>query len=263
MICGLKWKTCNCPWFNYEAVENDRLLHMRIPGDTFLPIPRRGEVRIRTYDDEINDRRRQGRADEILARRLQGLEIGDRNFDDDYNGGIGDVMGIGNGAGHFMNESFRRPGSGFGAGLNYPMRDRRPPPAIDRYLPRPVPPPPPPLNLRPRDMIDRYPPPDPGTARKEIIEELLVRSPRSQRDRERDRDKERGRGTRASSLGRTPERSSRTLIKERASPGSSLGSSELAGLNTRGSGGGVGRVKAWRSHVEPGIEPAEGVLSIS
>jgi len=252
MICGLKWKTCNCPWFNYEAVENDRLLHMRLPGDPFLPIPRRGEVRYRNYDDEMNDRRRQERTDGILARRFQGLETGDRGFDDDYNGGIGDIMGIGNGAGHFMNESFRRPG--LSGGANYSMRDRRPPPAIDRYMPppRPIARPPSPPRVRSRDMIDRYPPPDPGPARKEIIEDL---NRSSYRERERDR----GRRTRPSSVVRTPERSRNTVIKER-SPDSSLGSSELAGLNTKGSGGGIGRVKAWRSHVQPG-EPEEGVLS--
>jgi len=37
MICGLKWKSCNCPWFNYEAVEEDRLRHMQIPQD--IPFP--------------------------------------------------------------------------------------------------------------------------------------------------------------------------------------------------------------------------------
>lgn len=31
MVCGLKWKTCACPWFNYQVVEEDRLNHMRIP----------------------------------------------------------------------------------------------------------------------------------------------------------------------------------------------------------------------------------------
>jgi hypothetical protein len=36
--------------------------------------------------------------------------------------------------------------------------------------------------------------------------------------------------------------------------------SVLAGL--RGSGRGSGRVGAWRVHVEPGVTPAEGVLSM-
>lgn len=31
MVCGLKWKTCACPWFNYQLVEDDRLNHMRVP----------------------------------------------------------------------------------------------------------------------------------------------------------------------------------------------------------------------------------------
>lgn len=33
MLCGLKWRTCECPWFNYETVEADRLAHIRVPGD--------------------------------------------------------------------------------------------------------------------------------------------------------------------------------------------------------------------------------------
>lgn len=33
MSCGLKWKTCECPWFTYQAVENDRLLHMNVGGN--------------------------------------------------------------------------------------------------------------------------------------------------------------------------------------------------------------------------------------
>ena len=32
MLCGLKWRTCECPWFNYETVEADRLAHMHVPG---------------------------------------------------------------------------------------------------------------------------------------------------------------------------------------------------------------------------------------
>lgn len=249
MICGLKWKSCNCPWFNYEAVENDRLLHMRVPEDPFRP----RQLRPRTYDDEINDRRRQERADGVLARRLQGLSIVDRDRDDDYNGGIGDIMGIGNGAGHFMNETFRRPS--LNGGANYAARDRRPFPS---FL-HPRPPSPPPPRIRAREMIERYPPPDPGPMRREIIEEIIIPPPL--RDRS-----SRTRDSSAPPNPRTPERSrslaARERDKEKTSSDRSPGSSVLAGLNTRGSGGGSGRVKAWMAHIEPGVTPAEGLLSM-
>ena len=32
MSCGLAWKSCDCPWFSYQAVENDRLLHQNGGG---------------------------------------------------------------------------------------------------------------------------------------------------------------------------------------------------------------------------------------
>ncbi|EEY14713.1 conserved hypothetical protein [Verticillium alfalfae VaMs.102] len=31
MICGLKWKSCDCPWFNHDTPEDDRLEDMHIP----------------------------------------------------------------------------------------------------------------------------------------------------------------------------------------------------------------------------------------
>lgn len=32
MLCGLKWKTCECPWFNYAHLDDeDRLQNMRVP----------------------------------------------------------------------------------------------------------------------------------------------------------------------------------------------------------------------------------------
>ena len=110
MLCGLKWKTCNCPWFNYDAVEADRLNHMQVPADIVGQPPDRPARPRRprppnNYHDEINERRRQERMDEELARRLQRATVEDG---DDYQGGIGDVHGIGNHAGHFMNQDYVR-----------------------------------------------------------------------------------------------------------------------------------------------------------
>ncbi|KAL8934261.1 MAG: hypothetical protein Q9216_005990 [Gyalolechia sp. 2 TL-2023] len=77
MICGVKWKGCDCPWFNYQAVERDRLVHAQD-----FPVERRVEVdpdhaRVaRGYQAEIEARREQERRDEAFARRLQGLGMG-------------------------------------------------------------------------------------------------------------------------------------------------------------------------------------------
>lgn len=81
MICGVKWKGCDCPWFNYQAVEQDRLAHMNIPVvrgfvvggqemDENHPRAARG------YQAELDARREQERRDEELARRLQALGLG-------------------------------------------------------------------------------------------------------------------------------------------------------------------------------------------
>ncbi|KAL9066804.1 MAG: hypothetical protein Q9161_007310 [Pseudevernia consocians] len=71
MICGLQWKTCDCPWFNYEAVEADRLAHMNVPQVRRVPLgnPARG------YQEEIDRRREQELRDEALARRIQILGL--------------------------------------------------------------------------------------------------------------------------------------------------------------------------------------------
>ncbi len=41
MICGLKWKTCNCPWFSNVPVEDDRLNNLPVEIDAARPVPRR------------------------------------------------------------------------------------------------------------------------------------------------------------------------------------------------------------------------------
>ncbi|KAF2226469.1 hypothetical protein BDZ85DRAFT_169547, partial [Elsinoe ampelina] len=73
MLCGLQWKTCECPWFNHGGLADaDRLREMRVPGDA-IPIRRRtvGTAPQRTFAEEIEARRRQERDDELLARRMQ------------------------------------------------------------------------------------------------------------------------------------------------------------------------------------------------
>lgn len=82
MVCGVKWKGCDCPWFNYENVD----VHLGNP------------VR---YQEEMDRRRDQEERDEALARRMQGLGI-DRQGDDARR----EMFGIGNMAGHHMNANF-------------------------------------------------------------------------------------------------------------------------------------------------------------
>ncbi|KAI0482196.1 hypothetical protein GGR56DRAFT_618964 [Xylariaceae sp. FL0804] len=114
MICGVKWKSCDCPWFNFDAVGRDRLDHLPFQEPTLdhgrlaasegasPGYMRRGQPR--NYNEELRHRRRQEQQDEALARRLQYNDEGD----DDFLGGLGDIVGIGNTSGHFMNEDYRR-----------------------------------------------------------------------------------------------------------------------------------------------------------
>ena len=107
ILCGLKWKTCECPWFDYSTLPNpERLNEMRVPepiqflynrvfgglADLVEPIPpppmgaaapaaaaaaapadrtRRRPPRDVNYRQEMDQRRTQERLDADLARRLQ------------------------------------------------------------------------------------------------------------------------------------------------------------------------------------------------
>ncbi|KAL3419876.1 IBR domain-containing protein [Phlyctema vagabunda] len=265
MICGLKWKSCNCPWFNYDAVENDRLNHMRVPenapdnGRQAEPEPREPPLRLRrprpvNYNDEIHLRRRQERQDEALARRLQNIAMDDH--DDDYQGGIGDIHGIGNGAGHFMNQDYVRAAhniltgafdqanvtANYVMGVNMQRGVPSVPPAVrarnlgERYPTQQRVPPPPPMARRPSLREQRPPRPVevvvPARTRNDYASEVEVHSP----------------------VRRIPPR--RPVAAAPDAPKDSV----LAGLG--GKGRGSNRVSAWRSHIEPGVTPAEGVLSV-
>lgn len=126
MLCGGQWKTCDCPWFNYTQVaQGDRLQEMRVPelipiirrrifGDP-VPVPAPGvgppPPRPRdpinpalTYQQEIDQRRRQERLDEAFARRLQLVDEPEeprRSRHNDIN-----EEAFGNAGGHFMNDNF-------------------------------------------------------------------------------------------------------------------------------------------------------------
>lgn len=264
MICGLKWKSCNCPWFNYETVEADRLNHMQVPqnADADQRPHRLRRPRPNNYNDEINLRRRQERADEDLARRLQRVALADG--DDDYQGGIGDINGIGNGAGHFMNQDYIRAAHNILTGTydqatvaaNYVMGlaqarglPPRPPRVEDRYPARMAgergPPPPPPLPIPPAPILRRH------TMREQAYNARAPR-PSERVVPRRTRTDYASEAAVHAPIGREPPRPPATAEGPRPSV--------LAGLGGRGRGS--NRVSAWRTHVEPGVEPAEGVLSM-
>lgn len=132
MICGTRWKTCDCSWFNYDPEENDQLDHMQIPlplrdrfgvrpavdmppsptrqarpgsgGMSAFPGPR---PRSQHYEDDIHLRRMQEGRDEAYARRLQNYQESEDGPEDDFLGGFGDIHGLGNAASHHMNDNFR------------------------------------------------------------------------------------------------------------------------------------------------------------
>ncbi|RDL31494.1 uncharacterized protein BP5553_09703 [Venustampulla echinocandica] len=267
MICGVKWKSCNCPWFNYDAVEADHLQHMQIPqpvDNQYAPVQRpRERERLRrprpnTYNEEITQRRRQERTDEQLARRLQTVSIND---DDDYQGGIGDIHGVGNGADHFMNQDYIRAAQNILTGTfdqataaaNHVMGGGqarggppRPPqaarPMVERYpAPRPSmrTPSPPPI-LRRHTMAEHAYNTAPSTRRSERVVPRRTRTDYASE------------AAVHAPLTRTPERSSSSR-----SPRPSV----LAGLG--GARKGNNRVDAWRTYVEAGVTPEEGVVQNS
>ncbi|KAI1326239.1 hypothetical protein F5Y16DRAFT_421984 [Xylariaceae sp. FL0255] len=114
MICGSKWKSCECSLFNYDMMDDD-FDHTGVPmldrrhrgglpqGHPYTPRTRR---RYGSYDEL--PRRLQEQRDEQYARRLERDSYDNDDDDDDFLAGMGDVIGIGNASGHFMNSDYRR-----------------------------------------------------------------------------------------------------------------------------------------------------------
>jgi len=257
MICGLKWKTCNCPWFNYDAIENDRLEHMRVPapvegaGEQREPAPRPRRLRVNNYHDEMNLRRRQERHDEELARRLQQADLNGDDNGDEYQGGIGDIHGVGNGAGHFMNQNYIRAAQNILTGnfdqataaANYVMgvnRERgvRPAPHMVPRMATGMPPQPP--------LLRRH------TAREQAYNSASTTRPSERVVPRRNRTDYASEAAVHAPLGRIPQAAP---VAQGPRP------AVLAGL--AGAGRGSGRVNAWRTHVEPGVPPGSPVEVLS
>ncbi|KAK1087957.1 hypothetical protein LTR33_000797 [Friedmanniomyces endolithicus] len=125
MVCGSKWKTCECPWFAYSNLPGpDQLREMRVPEPIQAiyrrvynaaghaqpipaPPPQGAQPHERTYQQEMDHRQRQERLDAELARRLQLASLMETQ---DQNPARArphtETWGLGNAAGHFMNEDF-------------------------------------------------------------------------------------------------------------------------------------------------------------
>ncbi|KAF2024486.1 hypothetical protein EK21DRAFT_78632 [Setomelanomma holmii] len=125
MVCAAPWKTCNCPWFNYQHIEdNDRLNNMRVPYTTQQhhdvvevielpdepspPLARRTSTRSRHRGGRERDRDVE-EADRTLAAHLQAqlhlnptLTASETRRADP----VVQVYGLGNSGGHHMNESY-------------------------------------------------------------------------------------------------------------------------------------------------------------
>ncbi|CAK4031890.1 Hypothetical predicted protein [Lecanosticta acicola] len=130
MVCSKKWKTCDCPWFNYtQTPDADGLNDLRIPEpiqaiyrrafgvhepanqQPHLPLnaqPADHRRRQRTYIEEIEHRRQQERTDADLARRMQLASLLGHDEEQPGQRGQADVQtwGLGNAGGHFMNDNF-------------------------------------------------------------------------------------------------------------------------------------------------------------
>ena len=104
MICGAKWKTCNCPWFNYGQVETDRLNHFNVVEQHRVPVDDAVAAGARGYDDELERRQRQVDEDEALARRLQVLNV--EIAENEYGATPGGIFSLGNAHAHHLNENY-------------------------------------------------------------------------------------------------------------------------------------------------------------
>ncbi|KAF2133493.1 hypothetical protein P153DRAFT_157884 [Dothidotthia symphoricarpi CBS 119687] len=121
MVCALPWKTCDCPWFNYQHIDDDdRLNDARVPQarqqdvieviempDDPAPLPaRRSSTRTR----QRTERERPAEQPErVLAARLQSrlhLNPTPTASERSRANPVGQVHGLGNAGGHHMNESY-------------------------------------------------------------------------------------------------------------------------------------------------------------
>lgn len=164
MICGSKWKSCECPWFSFETPEEDRLDMLEpMPLDwrglerleehhaagrgpwAYEPgvVPNMVRQRAMSYDDELAMKRLQERQEGDVSRRRRQrdrhlhhrrhgeVEVEVEEDDDDYQvAHDGDLVSSGNTAAHLMNDEYRR-------GPQHIYLPPSPPPAAPAPPPQP------------------------------------------------------------------------------------------------------------------------------
>ncbi|OBT86270.1 hypothetical protein VE02_05569 [Pseudogymnoascus sp. 03VT05] len=278
MLCGLKWKTCACPWFNYDNIaDNDRLDHMRIPHPAppgAFPGPGHNQIQIPMPPPPRPPRLRRRNPDD-LARGMRGLDINRPPSPHppapppvaDWNYGFG----VGNAAGHHMNETYRRPAP-------LPHQEVYGARGGGVYSP-PAPPAPAPPQLQQLQPLQQ----EEGAQMAQLAAHAAVSSREATLAREREVRGERRRGGRevveerrgrrdrgvsagaAAAASAAADAEVRDRLREREAREArkaerEVRSSVMAGLG--GKGRGSGRVGAWRAHVGLGVEPEEGVISV-
>ena len=77
MICGSKWKTCDCPWFNHTAAfANNIDINMPQGREEMAQGGAVAFAQPLAYQEEVDRRREQERQDEAFARQLEGIDLG-------------------------------------------------------------------------------------------------------------------------------------------------------------------------------------------
>jgi ariadne-1 len=130
MVCAAPWKSCNCPWFNYQHIEdNERLNDMRVPYTTQQhqdvvevielpdepspPLARRSSTRTRHRSGRDRD---QDHTDHRLSSHMRDLHITPTASQTHRVDPPIEVYGVGNAAGHHMNDSYAmRPAANIAA----------------------------------------------------------------------------------------------------------------------------------------------------
>lgn len=167
MICGSKWKSCECPWFNFENGEPDPLEHMQFPahastrsyhpstaprfssGVTSPPSPRgyRSEhrpsvtetVRPRapSYDEEDFDRRLQEQREahaHVMHQKMPSFNGFDHyGIADDYERDMTRDHDPRGRAGHYMDDTPRRRAATVIAPSPPPSRHQAVPPPLSSF----------------------------------------------------------------------------------------------------------------------------------
>jgi hypothetical protein len=205
----------------------------------------------------MDRRRRQERADEELARRLQRVAL--EEGEEDSPTGIGDIYEIGNGAANFMNQDYIRAARNILTGThdqataaaNYVL-------GVAQARGRP-----PPQGPEQRSMDNRHPTPQvarppPPVMRRHTMREQAYNMAPTTRASERVVPRRIRMDYAAEAALHAPTEGGHQRTSSTQDP-TVLRPSVLAGLGARSGGN---RVDAWRTHVDPGVPPAEGVLSM-